>query len=176
VIVVGAGAQRGVGPRDAIAAFDMLRYDARDLYLVVFGAGHATASLEQFARALAFDDLRVRVARASEDRAAVVRLATAVWVTAPIGGSDEALEAMAAGKPVVAWGTPELAEIIDDGATGVLAQLGDPAALATRARALLNDPVALARLGEAGRLRAAERFSQSRLIEQFARVYAELGG
>jgi glycosyltransferase involved in cell wall biosynthesis len=175
VIVVGARSERGVGAKDAIIAFDMLRYDARDLYLVVFGAGSAAATLEGFARSLAFDDLRVRVAPLSVDRASVVRLATAVWITSPSGGTDEALEAMAAGKPVVAWGTPELAEIIDDGATGVLAQLGDRAALATRARALLDDPAAIVRLGEAGRLRAAERFSQSRLIEQFVRVYSELG-
>src|SRR5207302_216751 len=80
-------------------AFDMLRYDARDLHLVVSGAGSAATALEQFGRALAFDDFRIHFAPCGPARAAAVRLASAVWVTAPRGGTDEALEAMAAGIP-----------------------------------------------------------------------------
>lgn len=164
----------GTGVRDAIVAFDMIRHESRDLYLVVFGAGNEAVRLGQFARALAFDDLRVVFAAPSADRAAAVCHADAVWVTALRGGTDEALQAMAAGVFVVGWRTPDLSEVVDDGVTGLLAVPGDRAGLAAKARLLLDDPAATARMGEAGRVRAAENFSPARTAEQFARVYAEL--
>ena len=175
LLVAGARAVRGVGPKDAIVAFDMLRYDARDLRLVVFGAGGGAATLEQFGRALAFDDFRVYFPECDADRAAAVRVALAVLVTDPDGGVDEALEAMAAGKPVVGWETPDLVEVVEDGATGHLVPVGDRAALAANTRVLIDDHALAARMGEAGQARAAERFSAAKMVEQFSRVYAELG-
>jgi glycosyltransferase involved in cell wall biosynthesis len=174
IIVASGSPHRGAKLKDAIAAFDMLRYDAPDLHLVIFGAGSAATSLEHFGRALAFDDYRVHFADPA-DRAAAVGLATAVWVADPWGGADEVLEAMAAGKPVVGWNTADLAEVMDDRVTGFLVPPGDRAALATAARILLEEPAKAAALGAAGRARAAERFGIARMVEQFARVYAELG-
>ena len=174
LIVTGGKSEYGVGPKDAIVAFDMLRYDARDFHLVVFGAGSDSVALEQFGKALAFDDFRVHFAPCDPDRGVAARLATMVWVTNPRGGTDEALEAMAAGKPVIGWNTPELAEVGDDGVTGFLVPFGDRAALATKGRLLLDNPGTAERMGEAGRLRALERFTAARMVEQFGRLYAEL--
>jgi glycosyltransferase involved in cell wall biosynthesis len=176
IMVTGGSSQRGIGPKDAIIAFDMLRYDARDLHLVVFGAGSAATGLEQFGRALAFDDFRVRFASAETNRTDAVQLATAVLVVNPRGGTEEALEAMAAGKPVVGWNTPDLAEVVDETRTGFLVPVGDRAALAVKTRVLIDDPTIAARMGEAGRMRATEHFGTARMVEQFARLYAEIGG
>jgi glycosyltransferase involved in cell wall biosynthesis len=174
IMVTGAQSQRGIGAKDAIVAFDMLRYDARDLYLAVFGAGSAATGLEQFGRALAFDDFRVKFASPAVNRATVVQLATVVLVVNPRGGTDEALEAMAAGKPVVGWNTPDLAEVVDEGITGFLVPLGDRAAMAAKVRVLIDDPTIAARMGEAGRVRATERFATARMVEQFAQLYDEV--
>ncbi|WP_439631696.1 glycosyltransferase family 4 protein [Gemmata sp.] len=174
VIVTDGQLELGSGPRDAIVAFDMLRYEHRDLHLAVFGAGAGAPLLEQLGRALAFDDYRVRIFDASADRARAIAAAAAVWVTAPHGGTDYALEAMAAGKPVVAWGTPDLTEVVLDGQTGYLVPIGDKAMLASKARALLADPNLAEWMGKAARARAAERFPVARMVEQYARVYAEL--
>jgi glycosyltransferase involved in cell wall biosynthesis len=174
LLVAGGRAERGVGPRDALVAFDMLRLGTPDLHLAVFGAGADAPALDRFARALAFDDFRVRFAPPGADRAAAVRAASAVLVTVPRGGAGEALEAMAAGVPVVGWATPDLVEVVDDGVTGFLVPAGDRAALAAKARGLLADPAAAARMGAAGRARAADRFPAARAAEQFARLYAEL--
>lgn len=176
VIVAGGRSESGVGPKDAIVAFDMLRYEALDLHLAIFGAGRQAIALERFGRALAFDDFRIRFASCNPHRTLAVTLATMVFVTQPRGGVEESLEAMAAGKPVVGWRTPELSEIVDDGVTGFLVPIGDRAALATKARLLLDNPVLLAQMGEAGRTRAIERFGLPHLIEQYDRVYRELEG
>ena len=174
LILAGGRAETGVGPKDAIVAFDMLRYDTKDLYLVVYGAGSDAKSLEQFGRSLAFDDFRVRFAPPVSNRASAMRLADAVFVTSVRSGVEEALEAMAAAKPVVGWNTADLAEIVADKSTGVLVPVGDRAALAACTRPLLENPTSARRLGEAGRTRAAERFGAARMIEQYARLYMEL--
>lgn len=69
------------------------------------------------------------------------------------------VEGMLAGKPVVATRAGGACEIIRDGATGILVPPGDAAALASTLRSFVNDPVKAARLGEAGRVSAMERFS-----------------
>ena len=90
------------------------------------------------------------------------------------GGVDDALEAMAAGIPVVGWRTPELLEIVDDGVSGFLVNTGDRTALASRLNSLLNEPELAARMGQAGRARVREHYNISRVIEHYLRVYEEL--
>jgi len=63
------------------------------------------------------------------------------------------LEAMAAGRPIVASRVGGLAEGIIDGETGLLVPPGDERALAAALRTLLTDPVLCARLGNAARER-----------------------
>jgi glycosyltransferase involved in cell wall biosynthesis len=172
--VTGGRSLRGIGPKDAIVAFDMLRYDNPKLHLLVFSSRAETLALERFGRALAFDDFRIRFATSTEDRSAAVDNAYAVVITQARGGVEEALEAMAAGKPVVGWNTPELAEIVDDGITGYLVSVGDRTTLAARMRKLLDEPKLALQMGKAGQDRAEGRFNSSRMIEQYSRLYMEL--
>jgi glycosyltransferase involved in cell wall biosynthesis len=160
--------------KDAVLAFDILRYISPALRLVLTGDGPGRHAAEQLGRALAFDDFRIHFSDARPDRNAATRLAEMVWVICERGGEHLALRAMAAGKPVVAYHTPELAEIIDQGTTGFLVPRGDRAEFTAKAHALLSDPDVAARMGEAGRARAAERFSVTHMVEQHARVYQEL--
>ena len=73
-------------------------------------------------------------------------------------------EAMAAGKPVVASACGGTPEIIADGETGVLVPPGEPGAIVEALAALLADPTRRLLMGQAGRRRAAERFSEARMI------------
>jgi glycosyltransferase involved in cell wall biosynthesis len=61
------------------------------------------------------------------------------------------LEAMAAGVPIVASSTGGVPDVVRDGVTGLLVPPGDPGALASAVRAVLDDP------GLADRLRAGAR-------------------
>jgi glycosyltransferase involved in cell wall biosynthesis len=71
---------------------------------------------------------------------------------------------------------PGLAEVIAEGETGVLVAPGDPAGLARETRGLLDDPERRRRLGEAGRRRAAERFSAEAMVRRYEALYAGLLG
>jgi glycosyltransferase involved in cell wall biosynthesis len=81
-----------------------------------------------------------------------------------------ALEAMAAGVPVVASDAGSLPEVL--GADSCVPKK-DAAALAERMRALWDDPERRRREGEAGIARARERFGEERYVRELRAVYAD---
>ena len=83
------------------------------------------------------------------------------------------LEAMAAGRPVVASAVGGLPDAVVDGETGVLVPPGNVEALREALRALLHDPERRARLGAAGRLRVRQ-FAASSVIERIEALYADV--
>ncbi|MFP5504126.1 MAG: glycosyltransferase family 4 protein, partial [Candidatus Sericytochromatia bacterium] len=76
------------------------------------------------------------------------------------------IEAMAAGKPVVATNIRGCREEVVDGETGYLVPLKDAAALADRLMRLIEAPELRARQGEAGRKRAEAMFHEHMVIER----------
>jgi len=93
-------------------------------------------------------------------------------------GSDEscraALEAMAAGRPVVARRVGALPETVVHGETGLL--LGDdrPESVAEALAAVLGAPERGRAMGRAGRRRAEEAFSPERSVDTVERIYRSL--
>ena len=86
-----------------------------------------------------------------------------------------AMEAAAAGRPVVAYDVRGVREVIDPG-SGLLVPRGDRAALALVVERLLGDPDRRSALGAECRSRVVERFSESDVIDRLRRTYAELVG
>lgn len=84
------------------------------------------------------------------------------------------LEAMAVGLPVVATRAGGISEVVVDGATGRLAEVGDVEGLAARIGALVENPLVARRLGEAGRRRAIRNFGLDRIVPMYERVYERL--
>lgn len=80
-----------------------------------------------------------------------------------------AVEAMAAGKPVIASRIGGLPFTVADGATGLLCEPGDAADLARTIAVLLDDPDLRARLGRAGRRRFEEQYAWDVIIERHYR-------
>lgn len=79
------------------------------------------------------------------------------------------LEAMAAGRPVVAFDLPSLREFV--GAGGVLVGEGGGEALGAAAGEILGVPGAAERLGRAGRKIVEERFRIERFVGDMERIY-----
>ena len=84
-----------------------------------------------------------------------------------------ALEAAACGIPVVASAVGGLLTLVDDGVTGYLIGERDPAAFASRIRAIIDDPVHAAVMGEHAAERA-RRYTWSFAAARLRRVYADL--
>ncbi len=164
------------GFREAVWAFDILHYLFDDLRLALLGDGADRVRVEEFARAvgatsrLAFLGVRPNVEP-------YLRRASVVWVPSrSSGGVCATLEALAAGRPVVASRVPELEEIVVDGESGYLVSPGDKAALARQTRLLLDDAALAGRLGAAGQQRVAERFSAARMVAECAAHYEQFAG
>ena len=120
---------------------------------------------------------RLRLLGFRTDPDAVLAAADVVAVpsTRPDPFPNSALEALAAGRPVVAAGAGGLPELVRDGETGVLVAPGDQAALAQALRALADDPDRRARMGAAAAADARQRFSLQAMLDGVEAVYAELG-
>jgi glycosyltransferase involved in cell wall biosynthesis len=85
-----------------------------------------------------------------------------------------ALEAMAAGLPVIASAVGGLCELVQNGETGWLVPPAAPAELAQRVRELIHDGLMREAIGIAGRQRALHCFPISRMVEQTIAVYDKL--
>jgi glycosyltransferase involved in cell wall biosynthesis len=85
-----------------------------------------------------------------------------------------ALEALAAGIPVIASRIGGLPEIVEDGVNGLLVPPGDPDALAQAMASLWHDPSRRAAMGCAARRTAAERFSLEKQTARLVDLYGEL--
>lgn len=82
-----------------------------------------------------------------------------------------ALEAMAAGLPVVASAVGGLLDLIENGRTGLLVPPDDPAALATALESLVLSPGRAAALGAAARDEVTRRYSFDRMVRSFEDLY-----
>jgi len=87
-----------------------------------------------------------------------------------------ALEAMAAGLPLVGTRVCGTAEVIVDGITGCLVEANDADALSEAILGTLARPELAARWGAAGRRHVAHQFSAARMARETAAVYEELLG
>jgi glycosyltransferase involved in cell wall biosynthesis len=90
------------------------------------------------------------------------------------GFSNVILEAMAAGKAVVATRVGGNPEAVVDGETGLLVTPGDAAGFAAAILSLLRNQDLAAAMGKAGRERAASLFSLDRMVASVERMYQEL--
>lgn len=82
-------------------------------------------------------------------------------------------EAQATGKPVVAFRTCALPEVVQDGVTGFLVPPRDSIALAGAVVRLLRDSELRRKMGQEARSRAERMFSWERAARQTLRVYEE---
>ncbi len=81
------------------------------------------------------------------------------------------IEALAAGRPVIASATGGVGDWLEDGVSGLFVPPGDARALARALDELLDDPVRQQAMGEAGRSMVAERFSPERHVAALLEAY-----
>jgi glycosyltransferase involved in cell wall biosynthesis len=141
---------------------------------VIAGDGPARSALAAQVSELALDG-RVKLLGWRTDTAAL--LAAADLFVLPSRNEAlgvSALEAMAAGKPVIATAVGGVPEAVCDGETGLIVPPGDSQALAGAISALIADPARCERFGAAGRKRVRERFSTCAMATAVEGVYERL--
>ncbi len=161
------------GVQDLLATIPRLRRRHPGLRLVVAGQGVQAAALVEQAR-------KLRIRRAVDfvghlpDRSLVACLAAADVVVLPSRYEPfgiVALEAAAAGAPLVASTAGGLAELVVDGETGLSITPGDVAGIADAVTEVLTDPTAAARRARAAKARLAAEFNWEGIASATAAVY-----
>lgn len=82
-----------------------------------------------------------------------------------------ALEAMASGVPVVASRIGGIPEVVVDGKTGFLCEMGDVRGMAEAAVGLLGDPARHRAFAEAARTHAVTAFCEEKVVPLYAKAY-----
>ena len=81
------------------------------------------------------------------------------------------LEAMASGKPVVAYRHGGVCEMVREGKNGLFADPGSPTDLAEKIKTVLEDETLRRSMGEYSRKRVMEKFSMERYVGNYTREY-----
>jgi len=158
-----------------IEGFALLLRERPDARLLLIGKGERRAAIEAFVAERGLGEQVILAGYRDGDLPAVL---DALDVFALLGaGSDEscraALEAMAAGRPVIAGRVGALAEAVVHGETGLVVEGDGPESVARALRDLCLDGARARAMGEAGRERARARYSAERHAERLERIYRQ---
>jgi len=153
------------------AAADLLASDFPDVEFQIVGDGPRRAELEGLVRAHGLER-RVQFLGHREDVAQL--LAEADIFVLPSRSEafpNGAIEAMAAGLPVVASAIGGLLDLIEHGHTGLLFEPGNPAALADALRHLFTDRSIASAIGQRAQTQVRQRYSFERMVQSFEELY-----
>jgi len=144
--------------------------------LLLVGKGETRSRLEKLVADLELGSHVVFTGYRDADLPSVLAAADCFALMA--AGSDEscraALEAMAAGRPVIARRVGALPETVMHGETGILIDDDQAESVARALETILEDPARRRAMGRAGRATAEERFGAERSVETVERVYQDL--
>lgn len=84
------------------------------------------------------------------------------------------LEAMACEIPVIGTDSGGVREVVVDGETGYLCEVGDTDSMAQRAIEILKDEDQARAMGRAGRKRVIEHFSEDAIVGEYESLYREI--
>ena len=143
---------------------------------VLAGDGPERASLEAQAHQLGMDDRIVFLGYRQDISDLLASCDLFVLPSLFEGLPLAVLEAMAAGKPVIATAIGGTDEAVVPGETGLLVPPADPGALAEAIRALLSDPARAQRLAARGKDRAHREFSAATMVQRITHIYDEALG
>jgi glycosyltransferase involved in cell wall biosynthesis len=150
-----------------------------DVRFVLGGGGELRAELETLARELGIGGRVVFTGNLSHDQVLALVAGAEAFVMPsvrdPAGNVDGlpivVLEAMAAGKPVVATDISGIPLAVEDGRTGILVREKDAGAIARALLGLLGDPGRARALGAAGRERVRTELNWDAIAARHDALY-----
>lgn len=162
------------GHRVLLEAVALLTPRGPRLHVAIAGRGELAAELERQARELGLDG-RIHLLGLREDVANLLAAADIFALPSLSEGLPLALlEAMFAGRPIVASAVGEVPVALAGGAAGLLVEPGDPAALAGALGRLLTNPFEAQLLGKSAQSRAAAEYGIGRMVARYFELYTRV--
>jgi glycosyltransferase involved in cell wall biosynthesis len=153
-----------------VRAFAAASRERGNMWLVLAGDGPLRAEIASLAGECGVGD-RLRFLGWTENLAALYATLDICALSSVNEGTPVAIiEAMAAGRAVIATAVGGVADVVVDGRTGVLVEAGNVEAFAAALERLAASPHERLTLGAAAR-HAVRRFSAERLVEDIDRLY-----
>jgi len=146
----------------------------REWHMLLIGDGGERASLENLARELGLEG---RVTFAGHRQDAIHIYGGFDMVLCPSlfeGMPNVVLEAMGAGRPVIATSIDGVLEVIGDSRTALLVPPGDERALSSAVADLLDDKDLRETMGAAGKKWVSENFSLVRTVDRVEDLFSSL--
>lgn len=143
-------------------------------HLWLAGSGPLDAALKAQAGRLGIAD-RVHFLGWRQDAISLIAAADVLVCSSrlePLG--NVVLEAWAQGTPVVATTSAGPAALIEDGRSGLLVPVDDPAALAEALKRALDDGALRTRLADGGRARFEASFTKEAVVKQYRALFAAI--
>jgi glycosyltransferase involved in cell wall biosynthesis len=159
---------------DVLLAFKRLRERGVDACLCMVGDGPDREPLERRAHELGIMRNTLFLGYQEDVAPFYAAFDAMILPSGNEGTPVSAIEALAAGRPVVATRVGGVPDVVRDGEDGFLVDAGDVDTLAERLAQLAGDPALRRTMGEAGRSRVLGRYSVERLIDDVDRLYRSL--
>jgi glycosyltransferase involved in cell wall biosynthesis len=159
---------------DVLLAFKRLRESGVDARLCMVGDGPDREPLERRAHELGIMRNTLFLGYQEDVAPFYAAFDAMILPSGNEGTPVSAIEALAAGRPVVATRVGGVPDVVRDGEDGFLVDTGDVDTLADRLAQLAEDPELRLAMGEAGRSRVLTRYSVERLIDDVDRLYRSL--
>jgi glycosyltransferase involved in cell wall biosynthesis len=159
---------------DVLLALRKLREQGVDAVLCMVGDGPDREHVELEARRLGIVKHTLFLGYQEEVAPYFAAFDAMVLPSANEGTPVTAIEALAAGRPVVATRVGGVPDVIREGVHGFLVEPGDVDALADRLATLARDRGLRERMGAAGRERVLPRYAVERLIDDMDHLYRSL--
>lgn len=160
----------------AAKAFLAVARNVPNVYWLVVGAGPKRHQLEEFLTGTPYAK-QVRFTGERSDVARILRASDLMLLSSISEGIPLTLiEGMLAQLPIVSTNVGGVSEVIRDGVDGLLAPAESSTELANSIEELIRDKPRREGLAASGYSRASQEFTESKMHEQYARLYDELGG
>jgi glycosyltransferase involved in cell wall biosynthesis len=144
------------------------------LRLVIVGDGEMRAQLSSLVAELGVGDRVIFAGLRPRSPSFHYLFELSVLCSFTEGFPNSVVEAMAAGRPVVATRVGGIPDALVDGETGILVAPGSPSELAAALERLLKAPEEARAMGARGREQARERFLVSRVVPKLESTYETL--
>ncbi|HET9674277.1 MAG TPA: glycosyltransferase family 4 protein [Gaiellaceae bacterium] len=159
---------------DVLLAFKRLRERGVDACLCMVGDGPERDQVERRAHELGIMRDTLFLGYQEEVAPFYAAFDAMILPSANEGTPVSAIEALAAGRPVVATRVGGVPDVVRDGEDGFLVDLGAVDQLADSLARLAEDPALREAMGSAGRARVLPRYSVKRLVDDVDRLYRSL--
>jgi len=159
---------------DVLAAFARLRGRGVDARLCLVGDGPDRVAVEERAHELGIARSTLFLGYQRDVAPYYGLFDTLLLPSGNEGTPVVAIEALAAGTPVVATRVGGVGDVVTDGVDGMLVPVGGIDAIAEALEQLARDPSRRRAMGRAGRERVVARYRVGRLIDDVDALYREL--